>query len=55
MLLALIFLLAAAPISAACSAMLIIRGWCGWWRWCKWELPGEPAAGGDERLSRCGG
>lgn len=35
--------------------ILIIRGWFDWLRWCRWALLGEPAAGADEGLPRCGG
>ena len=40
-LLALVFLLAAAPISRGCSAIRTIRGWYARWRWCRWGSPGE--------------
>ncbi|STR42637.1 WzxE protein [Klebsiella michiganensis] len=40
-LLALIFLLAAAPISQGLFVINITRIWYGWWRWCRWGLPGR--------------
>lgn len=50
-LLALVFLLAAAPISRDCSVIRTIKGWCVWLRWYKWGSLGEPAAGANEGLS----
>lgn len=40
-LLALVFLLAAAPISQDCSVTRTIKGWCVWLRWYKWGSPGR--------------
>lgn len=40
-LLAVVFLLAAAPISQDCSDTRTIRGWCAWWRSFRWGSPGQ--------------
>ncbi len=55
-LLALVFLLAAAPISQGCSAIRTIRGWyASGGAGADGDRLGEFSAGADERLSRCGG
>ncbi len=40
-LLAIIFLLAAAPISQGLLVTPAIRAWCGWSHWCRWVSPGQ--------------
>lgn len=40
-LLALIFCWRQPPSARDCLAILTIRGWCVWSRWCKWGLPGQ--------------
>lgn len=49
-LLAVVFLLAAAPISQGCSDTRIIRGWCAGGARSDGDRLGKPAAGADERL-----